>query len=241
MVRQAWCGKARGGRARRGAARQARRGPAWYGPVRQGRRGKVWYGMVRQGEAWLGEAGLAWWGMVRQGRVRHGMARQEWQMTEVTVQDDGQINNPEVLEALQKIAENDEDGIIPPEVVVEQARDINSPLHGYFNWDDTEAAYQYRLWQARKLVALVHVKVIGHPQERVFVSVKVKAPDGRERRGYMPVPRAAAEPDLYIQIVADARAGIMSYRNRLSAFERSRKLVTQLDEVIAEMDREQEE
>lgn len=162
-------------------------------------------------------------------------------MTEVTVQDDGQINNPEVLEALQKIAENDEDGLIQPQVVVEHAKSINSPLHGYFTWDDTEAAHKYRLWQARQLIALVRVKVIEHPQERVFVSVRTKAPDGRERRGYMTVPRAAAEPDLYTQIVADARAGIMSYRNRLSAFERSRRLVTQLDEVIAEMDREQEE
>jgi hypothetical protein len=41
--------------------------------------------------------------------------------------------------------------------VVTEAQDKKSPIHRYFNWDDTEAAHQYRLWQARQLISVVVV------------------------------------------------------------------------------------
>ena len=44
----------------------------------------------------------------------------------------------------------------PPDVI-EEASDPDSPLHKYFTWDDSKAAQEYRLIQARKLIARVIV------------------------------------------------------------------------------------
>ena len=43
-------------------------------------------------------------------------------------------------------------GVLRPEDVVSFAADPDTELHSRFEWDDTEAAQQYRLWQARQLI-----------------------------------------------------------------------------------------
>jgi hypothetical protein len=45
-------------------------------------------------------------------------------------------------------------GILRAEDVVEFARDETTALHRQFEWDDTEAAHQYRLEQARRVIRL---------------------------------------------------------------------------------------
>lgn len=44
-------------------------------------------------------------------------------------------------------------GRLTPEQVVEQARDPESPGHGFFEWDDDKAAHKHRIEQARELLA----------------------------------------------------------------------------------------
>ena len=44
-------------------------------------------------------------------------------------------------------------GKLDPETVVDVARDPDHPLHSHFEWDDSKAAHQYRLGQARALIA----------------------------------------------------------------------------------------
>lgn len=46
-------------------------------------------------------------------------------------------------------------GELTPRDVVEDARNPTSPLHSFFEWDDSEAAEQYRLQQARGLIRSV--------------------------------------------------------------------------------------
>ena len=53
-------------------------------------------------------------------------------------------------EALIALAELHQ-GRITPEMVVDAARDPNSPLHSAFTWDDAQAAHEHRLAQARVL------------------------------------------------------------------------------------------
>lgn len=50
------------------------------------------------------------------------------------------------------------DGVLRPDDVVKDARNESSPLHSFFTWDDTEAANQFRLDQARTLIRNVKVE-----------------------------------------------------------------------------------
>jgi hypothetical protein len=150
------------------------------------------------------------------------------------------IDDPEVVEALKIIIKNDPDGIAQPSTVVEAARDPKSPFHQYI-WakSDEDAAYEYRLSRARHLITRVVVREV---RERVaMVNVVVKTVEGKLRRGYVPVERAVIDDDLYAQVVAECHRGIMSYRNRLSAFERARPTVVQLDAALAAMKPDEEE
>lgn len=64
-------------------------------------------------------------------------------------------NDPK-LAALLLLAE--EDRLTPPQVV-EEARPEGSPLHSEFEWDDSIAAEQHRLTQARALIGSYKVRM----------------------------------------------------------------------------------
>lgn len=50
-------------------------------------------------------------------------------------------------------------GMLKPETVVDVARDPNNPLHRHFTWDDTQAAAERRIDQARQIIRLCVVVV----------------------------------------------------------------------------------
>lgn len=77
-------------------------------------------------------------------------------------------------------------GVLIPEQIVEAARDPASPLHEEFEWDDSVAAQQHRLNQARTLIRSIRVMLtIEH------ISIPSRAyvhdPDLAKAQGYAPV------------------------------------------------------
>lgn len=92
-----------------------------------------------------------------------------------------QVTNPRVISAIKNL--QNRRGLILPESVVEAARPASSPLHKYFEWDNTKAAQEWRLEQARYLIRVcVEVAKLpnNEPQEiRVFVSL----PSERNKKG----------------------------------------------------------
>jgi hypothetical protein len=61
-----------------------------------------------------------------------------------------------IIIELEKIRINN-DGKLKPVDVVKNAKNPQSPLHKYFVWDDTKAAHEYRLWQARELIKKIEI------------------------------------------------------------------------------------
>lgn len=95
-------------------------------------------------------------------------------------------------------------GVIKPQVIVKEARPKKAPLHPVFEWDDSVAAEEYRLVQARNLVRAVHVVVEspdGEDEDAGCAFVHVS-----EAEGYMPVEIVARNVDMF----ADALAGLMA-------------------------------
>ncbi len=66
-------------------------------------------------------------------------------------------------------------GILAPDDVVRDAHSESSPLHSYFTWDNTEAAHQYRLEQARTLIRNVKVTVTTS-SERIAAPYYIRDP-----------------------------------------------------------------
>lgn len=93
-------------------------------------------------------------------------------------------------------------GLLLPTKVVEAARPKSSPLHSRFEWDNSEAAENYRLWQARQLIRVIVETVPGMSgTTEVFVSLSKDRVDGR---GYRVTTEVCRDEDLRAQLLEDA-------------------------------------
>jgi hypothetical protein len=107
---------------------------------------------------------------------------------------------------LEKIASLN-GGRITPDAVLQDAKGKNSPLHDQFTWDNSEAAEQWRLSQARELIRSIRVEVTT--ESRVVSTVRyVRDPSaGGEEQGYVEVARLRGSLDLAREaLTAELRA-----------------------------------
>ncbi len=129
--------------------------------------------------------------------------------------------DPTVLAELRGLVK---DNILDPAVVVSAARSENSPLHSYFTWDDGEAAEQFRLIEARKLIS-VHVELLAPKSDPspVFVSLRSDRPKGG---GYRPMTHVLSRKALREQLLSDALKELEYFKNKYH-------MLTELAEVFA--------
>lgn len=80
-------------------------------------------------------------------------------------------------------------GELTPQVVVDEARPAESPLHSRFEWDDSIAGEKYRLVQAAQLIRAVRIEyTTPGSEERKFVRAfsSLHESGDPERTGYAP-------------------------------------------------------
>lgn len=99
--------------------------------------------------------------------------------------------------------------------VIKDARSPTSPLHKYFEWDDSKAAQQYRLSQARQLIAHVYVRSVDNTDipkpVRAFVNLRSHS---EEERRYESVHLVLADPLKRARLLAQARRELMDWQKR---------------------------
>jgi hypothetical protein len=93
----------------------------------------------------------------------------------------GKLTTPERL--AQELNTFRSEAGFKPQQIVEAASDPKSFLHQFFEWNDTKAAHNYRIAQARSLVASVRIVVTDGDEDlrraRAFYSLR-----NHNRRGY---------------------------------------------------------
>ena len=115
-------------------------------------------------------------------------------------------------------------GVVRPVDVVEAARDEESPLHDWFQWDDDEAAHQYRLLQARNLLR-VYVNVEPSPDaEPVRAFVSLTSDRVKEGGGYRALAEVLSDDAMRQQLLQDA---FVQFRNMQKKYQH----LTQLSRV----------
>lgn len=102
------------------------------------------------------------------------------------------VSQATIQQELEKI-DGEENGIVPDRVV-ELAVNPAHPLHDCFEWDDGEAGYKYRLWQARQLIRRVVITTPAGSITPKYVSVKMH--EGNDRR-YEPIERVVRDQDKF--------------------------------------------
>ncbi len=105
-------------------------------------------------------------------------------------------------------------GVLKVDDVLQEAKDENSILHKHFEWDDTEAASQYRRQQARALIARCKITMIEtSPVEiRAFVSL----PTDRETGGgYRLTSEVVSDEFMKTELLRDIQMTISRWTQKL--------------------------
>jgi len=138
-----------------------------------------------------------------------------------------------VVSVLQSIAAKNK-GLLKPEDVVEAARPVKSPLHTRFTWDDTEAANQYRLQQARQLIrtTIQYIEVDGGKQSfRVFCSL---TPDREnEGGGYRETTAILSNRRYKNQLLADARVEMERFEQKYARLQELAGVIKEIRKALA--------
>lgn len=114
---------------------------------------------------------------------------------------------------LTKIARQN-GGVLKVEDVLTEARDEGSPLHKHFEWDDSEAAEQYRRQQARALIQKCKITLIdSQPIEiRAFVSLPADRENGG---GYRLTSEVMSDERMKAELVRDIQLTIARWTQKL--------------------------
>lgn len=124
----------------------------------------------------------------------------------------------------------DQHGKLTPELVREEARPKDSPLHSRLEWDDAVAGEAYRLEQAHRLIQ--SVRVVYRPPAEGVEERSVRAFHAVRLQGgysYEPIDRVAADPFLSRLVLADMEREWRELRRRYEHFEEFWELVRRDD------------
>jgi hypothetical protein len=120
-------------------------------------------------------------------------------------------------------------GLLKAEDVVRAARPTTSPLHSRFLWDNSKAGHQYRLEQARHLIA-VTVIIDGDEKKPMFVSLSID----RTKRGggYRQVVDVLSDKRLTAQLLADAKREMQYFIEKYQKLTALAKVVRAMKQVL---------
>ena len=103
-------------------------------------------------------------------------------------------------------------GALTAEIIVEDARSERSPLHPAFEWDDSVAAHEFRLDQARYVLRSVVTVDESQPEGkpmRAFVVVNELGEDA-----YQPLYVVMADATLRQQVLSRAKRELQQWEER---------------------------
>ncbi len=133
-----------------------------------------------------------------------------------------------VAERLESLVRTDSSGeaVLDADDVLAEAASLTSPLHSYFEWDDTEAAREYRRTQAQGLIRRVKITIIPADTSkqpvrvRAFVSTRDLKEAGGTPHRYRTTVDVLRSPDKTAALESALRRDIESLRKKYQALEK---------------------
>lgn len=182
------------------------------------------YGWVRQ----------AWRGPSRYGAAQYGTERQAFMFKHK-----GETMNEE-RKLLEKMARRN-GGVLMIDDVIKEAQDEGSILHSHFEWDDSEAAVQYRREQARTLIQRCRITILA--DEPTHVRAFVSLPSDRETGGgYRMVADVMTSTSMKEEFIHDLQLTIARWTKKLHLVDSDiADLIIQLDEGLKQRTQTAEE
>ena len=127
------------------------------------------------------------------------------------------------------------DGILTVDSVLEAARDETSPLHKHFTWDDTQAANEYRRWQARALIAKCRIVIESRDDTQVRAFVSLPSDRQQEGGGYRLTLDVMSDKDQSAELMRDIRSRVAYWETQSALLDPdTRKALSRFADAVAE-------
>lgn len=127
-----------------------------------------------------------------------------------------------------------EKGSLTPELVVDESREENAPLHPVFEWNDKKAAEHYRIMQAGNLIRNVTVKIEEAPRmepTRAFVNI---APVGQRKGIFVSIKNAMGDEETRETVVARALAELEKVKEKYKDLHELAGIFSEIDRLTME-------
>lgn len=146
----------------------------------------------------------------------------------------------EVVETLLQIS-NKNKGILNPRKVVDVARDPDSILHKYFDWDDTVAAEKWRLHRARDLILKVNYTIERVEDDGKVVEFTTRRFQSRKSNrgaggGYETLEDIMKNKKKRTELLQQITAELTSYRKRYAQMFELQAVWVAIDQIVEAKD-----
>lgn len=132
----------------------------------------------------------------------------------------------EIMEGLEK------QGELSPRTLLDASREANSPLHEYFDWDDTTAAEKWRLEQARVLIANVRIIRSDDKQEREALKDRCFVPATGQKGVYVHMDTALHKDEYRKRLLEQARRDSEIYIAKYRRIEELAMVVQEMENFL---------
>ncbi len=103
-------------------------------------------------------------------------------------------------------------GGVTAEILLREATKKRSALHSCFEWNDTIAAQNYRLDQARYILRQIEVIIEREDKEPLRIRAFHCVEDEEQGRRYVTITQARSESDMWEQVIIRAMKEIQQWK-----------------------------
>lgn len=135
-----------------------------------------------------------------------------------------------IKDELLYIKSQNNEGFLNPKEIVQFAKDPQTKLHSSFEWDDTKAAKEYRLYQARHIIRLVFSNVVSingeEKEENLFFSLQ---DDRTENKGYRLIYDIMEDDELREKLLNEALNELIRIKNKYKKLTELAKIFNEIE------------
>ena len=122
-------------------------------------------------------------------------------------------------------------GILRAEDVVDRATAKNNPLHDLFEWNDSAAAAEYRLWQARQIIR-VTVGIIPGTEIKSRIFVSMMADRIEDDGGYRAMVDVLSDVERRALMLAEALDELNVFRRKYARLSELSKVFEAIEAIV---------
>lgn len=141
-----------------------------------------------------------------------------------------QKDDPNLIGQHIELLRKQQHGELTPKDVLDDARNPNSPLHSFFEWDDGEAAEQYRLQQARGLIRSVVAIYTREDAPAVKMKAYVHVPEPGAQH-YREASHALSQTKTREMVLRRALDELIQWKRRYKDLQEFAQLIPVIDQI----------